>query len=77
MEFLNGLDEISRVYPAIRVGSRCQGVDVLDTTEGRLMLHPPPTHLQMDTRPEFTTDVLQEWCIDSSSDTTYIDLGSP
>jgi putative transposase len=41
------------------------------------MLHPAPTHLQVDTGPEFAADGLQEWRLDSSSDTTYIDLGSP
>jgi len=50
-KFLNVLDEYSRVYLAIRVGRRCQAVDVIDTIEELLKLYPAPIHLRMDNCP--------------------------
>jgi transposase InsO family protein len=51
LKFLNVVDEFSRVCLAIRVGRRCQSVDVIDTIEELLRLYPPPTHLRMDNGP--------------------------
>ena len=43
LKFLNMIDEYSRICLAIRVGRRCQAVDVIDTIEDLLKLYPPPT----------------------------------
>jgi len=72
LKFLNVLDEYSHVYLAIRVGRRCQVVDVIDTIEELLKLYPAPTHLRMDNGPEFIAHALQEWCTGSGSGTAYI-----
>ncbi|MGB7564653.1 MAG: DDE-type integrase/transposase/recombinase [Prochlorococcaceae cyanobacterium] len=77
LKFLNVVDEYSRVSLAIRVGRRCQAVDVIDTTEELLNLYPAPTRLRMDNDPEFIAPALQEWCIGNGSGTAYIPLGSP
>ena len=60
LKLLNVLDEYSRVCLAIRVGRRCQAIDVIDTIEELLKLYPPPTHLRMDNGPEFIANALQE-----------------
>jgi putative transposase len=60
LTFLNMLDEDSRVCLPIRVGRRCQSVDLIDTIEELLKLYPVPTHVQMDNGPEFIAHALQE-----------------
>jgi transposase InsO family protein len=77
LKFLNVIDEFSRVCLAIRVGRRCQAVDVIDTIEDLLKLYPAPTHLRMDNGPEFIACALQEWCTGNGSATAYIPPGSP
>ena len=58
LKFLNVIDEYSRVCLVIRVGRRCQAVDVIDTIEDLLKLYPAPTHLRMDNGPEFIAHAL-------------------
>ena len=77
LKFLNVLDEYSRVCLAIRVGRRCQVVDVIDSIEELLNLCPAPTHQRMDNGPEFIAHALQEWCTGSGSGTAYIEPESP
>ncbi len=60
LKLLNVLDEYSSVCLAIRVGRRCQAIDVIDTIEELLKLYPPPTHLRMDNGPEFIANALQK-----------------
>lgn len=75
--FLNVLDDYSRVCQAIRVGRRCQPVDVIETIEELLKLYPAPNHLRMDNGPEFISHALQQWSAGSGSGTAYIQPGSP
>ena len=77
LKFLNVIDEFSRVCLAIRVGRRCQAMDVIDRIEELLKLYPAPTHLRMDNGPEFIAHALQEWCTGSGTGTAYIPPGSP
>lgn len=53
LRFLNILDEYSCFCLAIHVGRRCKAVDVIDAIEGLLGQYPAPTHLRMDSSPEF------------------------
>jgi putative transposase len=72
LKFLNLIDEYSRVCLAIRVGRRCQAVDVIDPIEELLKLYPPPTLLRMENGPEFIAHALQELCIGSVAGRAYI-----
>jgi transposase InsO family protein len=77
LKFLNVVDEFSRACLAIRVGRRCQAVEVIETIEKLFKLNPAPTNLRMDNGPEFIAHALQEWCAGSGSSTEYITPGSP
>ena len=48
LNFLNVIDEYSRLCLAIRGGRRCRAAEVIDTIEELLKLYPPPTQLRMD-----------------------------
>ena len=65
LKFLNVIDEFSRVCLAIRVGRRCQAMDMIDRIEELLKLYPAPTHLRMDNGPEFIATALN-WPSDGS-----------
>jgi len=77
LKFLNIIDEYSRMALAIRVGRRCQAVDIIDTLEDLLGKFPAPTHIRMDNGPEFIAIALQEWCVGSGTGTEYIPPGAP
>jgi len=53
LKFLNVIHEYSRLCLAIRVGRRCRAAEVIDTIEEMLKLYSPPTHLRMDSGPDF------------------------
>jgi transposase InsO family protein len=71
------IDENSRMALAIRVGRRCQSVNVIDTLENLLGKFPAPTHIRMDNGQEFIAIALQEWCVGSGTGTEYIPPGAP
>jgi transposase InsO family protein len=77
LNFLNIIDEYSRVCLAIRVSRTCKAVDVIAAIEELLGQYPVPTHLRMDNGPEFIAHALQEWCMSNKSGTAYIPPGSP
>jgi hypothetical protein len=77
LKLLNIVDEYSRMCLAIRVGRRCNAIDVIDLIEELLKQYPAPTHLRMDNGPEFIAHALQEWCTGSGSGTECIPPGSP
>jgi putative transposase len=77
LNFLNVIDEYSRLCLAIRVCRRCRAAEVIDTIEELLKLYPPPAHLRMDNGPEFIANALQEWCTASGYSTVYIPPDSP
>jgi hypothetical protein len=62
LKVLNVVNEFSRVCQVIRVGRRCRAVDVIGTILELLKLSPPPTHLRMDSGPEFIALALKECC---------------
>ncbi len=72
-----GANDYNRMCLAIRVGRRCQAMDVIDTIEKLLKQHPAPTHLRMDNGPELIAHALHERCTGSGSGAEYIPPGSP
>ena len=77
LNFLNIVDDFSRLCLAIRVGRRCKAMDVIDTIEELLKQYPAPTHLRMDNGPELIAHALQELCTGSGSGAECIPPGSP
>jgi putative transposase len=78
LNFLNVIDEHSRLCLAIRVGRRCKAKDVVAVLEELTSLYPAPAYIRSDNGPEFIAQVLRDWC--EASDTTstaYIEPGSP
>lgn len=58
LEFLNVLDEYSRLSQTILVGRCCRAAEVIDTNEDLPKLNPPPTPRRMDDGPEFIAHAL-------------------
>jgi putative transposase len=62
LNFLNVIDEYSRLCLAIRVGRRCKAKDVVAVLEELMSLYPAPEFIHSDNGPEFIAEPLRNWC---------------
>jgi putative transposase len=77
-QFLNVIDEYSRLCLAIRVGGRCRAKDVVAVLKQLISLYPAPAFFRSDNGPEFIAQALRDWCeASTTTSTAYIAPGSP
>jgi putative transposase len=76
LNFLNVIDEQSRLCLAIRVGRRCKAKDVVAVLEALTSLYPAPALIRCDNGPEFIAHALRRRSKESGTATAYIEPGS-
>jgi putative transposase len=77
LKFLNVVDEFTREALAVEVGRTIDADRTVEILERLVAERGAPTNLRADNGPELTARVLRDWCAAGSTDTAYIDPGSP
>jgi len=77
LKFLNVVDEFTREALAIEVDRTINAEETVKVLERLAAERGAPANLRADNGPELTAAVLREWCRDGSTDTAYIEPGSP
>jgi putative transposase len=74
---LNVIDEANREALAVEVATSIPSVRVVRILDELVQLYGRPEALRMDNGPEFTAEVLREWCDGHGIDPRYIQPGKP
>ncbi len=77
LKFLNVVDEFTREALAIEVERTINADQTVQVLERLSKERGAPANLRADNGPELIAGVLREWCQRESTDTAYIDPGSP
>lgn len=77
LKFLNVVDEFTREALAVEVARTIDADETVETLKRLVAERGAPENLRADNGPELTARVLREWCEAGSTDTAYIDPGSP
>jgi putative transposase len=77
LNFLNVIDEPSRLCLAIRVGRRCKAKEVVAVLGNLTSLYPAPALIRSDNGPEFIAQALRDWCEASPTTSTANDAPGP
>jgi len=77
LKFLNVVDEFTREALAVEVDRTIDADRTVEVLERLVTERGAPANLRADNGPELTALVLAEWCEAGSTDTAYIDPGSP
>lgn len=77
LKFLNVVDEFTREALAIEVDRTINAEETVGVLERLATERGAPANVRSDNGPELTAQVLREWCRHGSTDTAYIDPGSP
>ena len=77
LKFLNVVDEFTREALAIEVDRTINADQTVAVLERLAKERGVPANIRADNGPELTAAVLREWCRLGSTDTAYIEPGSP
>ena len=77
LKLANIVDEFTRESLAMEVDRSITADHLVDVLERLVAVHGAPTHLRMDNGPELIAWALRDWCRFTSTQTVYIEPGSP
>jgi len=77
LKFLNIVDEFTREALAIEVDRTINAEETVNVLERLAAERGAPANIRADNGPELTATVLREWCRHGSTETAYIEPGSP
>ena len=77
LQFLNMIDEHSRLRRAIRVGRQCKPKDMVAVLKEFTSLYRAPTFIHSDNCPEFIAHAPRRWSKTNDTTTASIEPGSP
>lgn len=77
LKFLNVVDEFTREALAIEVERSIDAEETVRVLKRLAAERGAPANIRADNGPELTATVLREWCRLGSTDTAYIEPGSP
>jgi putative transposase len=77
LKLLTLLDEFTRESLAIEVSRSIRSKDVIEVLEYMFMVRGVPGCIRSDNGPEFISDAIKSWFIESSVETLYIEPGCP
>ena len=74
---LNVVDEFTREALVMRVGTRIDSIDVIESLKMIARKRGMPKFLRSDNGPEFLANIVKKWLSDEGCETIYIERGSP
>ena len=77
LKLANIVDEFTRESLAMEVDRSITADHLVNVLERLVAVHGAPTHLRMDNGPELIAWALRDWCRFTSTQTVYIEPGSP
>ena len=77
LKLANIVDEFTRESLAMEVDRSITADHLVNVLERLVAVHGAPTHLRMDNGPELIVWALRDWCRFTSTQTVYIEPGSP
>jgi len=76
-KILNVVDEFTREALVMRVGTRIDSIDVIDSLKVIARRRGMPKFLRSDNGPEFLATAVRRWLADEGCESIYIEPGSP